>query len=366
MQGINIEKRLDTSLRKIAKALRRTDIHRVQCYEFDDRAAADDWIIRRHGRDLGGEGRISWGPLEIQRFQKDNSLIDLLDFVEKTSEGDATIQENAKTVREKPYILRRLTESKAGKELLALSEYDDKDGYRHSASKLNSTTLRNRLRAIFQDVADGHLNTRTLNKSSDIESYTAGLRQKLGKAKRAAKATPVSELIPPAQKAATTSSKSSSANKGKRVRGPRSTLAASKHIFNAPKTEKGKQLLREASTTKLLTHPLCSAFVLRAFIQHAVDDYMTKNSLPFWERNKQLDLTARTSRVIDHLIQQRRGKAMELRAVKRMLTSRTDATSIQALNDVHHDRFHIPPADALRNGWESAVALFVAVYGEVK
>ena len=53
-----------------------------------------------------------------------------------------------------------------------------------------------------------------------------------------------------------------------------------------------------------------------------------------------------------------------LKGVNRTLTSNSDPASIQALNDYHHDQYQVPAVDVLRNAWETAIPLFVAVYGK--
>ena len=78
---------------------------------------------------------------------------------------------------------------------------------------------------------------------------------------------------------------------------------------------------------------------------------------------KLLDLNNRAVKVIDHLVTTGKASAQQLRGAKRVLTNTTDPASIQALNDYHHDRYQVPSADVIRNGWDACVPLFVAVYG---
>jgi hypothetical protein len=70
--------------------------------------------------------------------------------------------------------------------------------------------------------------------------------------------------------------------------------------------------------------------------------------------------------VIDHLVANKVATNQELRGAKRVLTNTQDPSSIQALNDYHHDRYQLPSADTLRKGWEACVPLFIAVYGRAQ
>lgn len=69
--------------------------------------------------------------------------------------------------------------------------------------------------------------------------------------------------------------------------------------------------------------------------------------------------------MIDHLITVKKAKRGDLSGIKRRLAERANKnpSSIQALNDYHHDQYQVPDADALRSGWDDATALFVAVLG---
>ena len=95
---------------------------------------------------------------------------------------------------------------------------------------------------------------------------------------------------------------------------------------------------------------------------------MTDENLPMWETNARsnsvpLTLSQKAERVIQHLIDNKKATGTDLRGVKRTLTARTDPASIQALNDYHHGKYDVPAADVLRNAWDTAEPLFIAIYG---
>jgi hypothetical protein len=135
--------------------------------------------------------------------------------------------------------------------------------------------------------------------------------------------------------------------------------------FKLPINSKGQQLVREAMRLKLRDAPLSAAFILRGFIQFVVDTYMIENEISFWKDNHQLELHVRADTVIEHLVSSKIAKRSNLSAIKRKLAEKAskNPSSIQALNDYHHDQYAVPDPDALRAGWDDATALFVAVLG---
>lgn len=341
------------------------------CVIFPDREEADAWILRRHGRGMAGEGRIPWGPLEIQRFQGDRSVLDILDFVGHNGgyEADDWSDIRAK-LDKKSSILRRLLESKAGREALGLSEVADGEDQIPTSDRDPAYLVRV-LKRLLTDIVSGAVNTRTHNKASQIEKYFKDLPKDLQPSKANARAgyEPVRDLsTAPSTATATTTTPPAATTKKPaqtRVSGIRATLSPKQVEFKQPVNAKGVQFMREATRLKLKDAPLSCAFLLRGFIQFVVDGYMHDNGLPFWEDTKQLDLHVRADRVIEHLIANRRAKRGDLSGIKRKLAEKAskNPSSIQALNDYHHDQYQIPDADALRSGWDDATALFVAVLG---
>lgn len=338
------------------------------CVLFESRADAEDWILRRHGRNLEGEERIAWGPLEIQRFQGDRSVLDLIDFVQRN--GDYSPEQWA-VIRTKldrrSYVLRRFLESKAGRDVLGLSEVKD-GNVRRPASNRSAEYLVLILKKLFEDVVSGSIDTRQYNKAAQIQEYFDELPDVLRPKKKEKVATKFSELNisrrakPESPKAPASASSVPGKTRASR---PRDTLAPRQLEFKQPTNAKGQQFIREATRIKLKDAPLSAAFLLRGFIQFVVDSYMQSNSLPFWEDKKQLDLHVRADRVIDHLIAEKSAKRSDLSGIKRRLSERAsrNPSSIQALNDYHHDQYQVPDVDSLRSGWDDATALFVAILG---
>ena len=111
-----------------------------------------------------------------------------------------------------------------------------------------------------------------------------------------------------------------------------------------------------------------AAFVLRSFVELAINDYMDSNAIPKFEPNAagtsvELDLTKKADRVLMHILAADGSKNADLRGFRNNLLTKTSATSIQSLNGFIHNKFQIPTADALRAGWDCSVPIFVAAYG---
>ena len=85
LRGTKLPETLISSLTKLVAGFDANTVSELSCVRFANRSDANEWILRRHGRGMEGEGRIAWGPLEIQRFQKDRTVLDIIDFVEKNS-----------------------------------------------------------------------------------------------------------------------------------------------------------------------------------------------------------------------------------------------------------------------------------------
>lgn len=355
------------SLRSIADGFDRDKVgDRRLCVLFPNRAEADDWITRRHARDRGGEGQVFWGPLEIQRFTGDRSLLDILDFVDRSGAYEPADWAKVRAkLSKRSSVLRRFVDSKAGVSAFGLGE-EEYDGGKRPTSTRDATYLAAVLKKLFDDINAGRVTTRTHNKADELQSYFDKLSpDELKPANARTNSVPRSfhdlNLKPqPGAQAKATKPKPATTPPAK----IRDTLAPTRLPFRQPGSEKGKQFIREATKTKL-SEPLSAAFLLRGFIQHVVDLYMRSNSLPFKEGDKSLDLKARADRVCDHLIQSKKANASSLNGIRRRLgeKARKGAWSIAALNDYHHDEYQIPTADVLRAGWDDADALFVAILG---
>ncbi|WP_292066074.1 hypothetical protein [Brevundimonas sp. UBA7664] len=372
LNGTQLSDRVKKALAKISSDFTGTLPTSVDVVIFDDRAAADEWIERRHGRGLEGEARIPWNPLEIQRFQNDRSILDVIEFVGKNSTfSDDEWSEIKRAVEAKTSVLGRFLEAKVGIDWFGLV-VETIDGEDVPSFKVDASAAINFLSKLMSDIRDKVVDSRTHNKTPEIETYFG---QHAPASPISAQASPVkfrealvSDGKTRPRQSVSAKTKTASTTKTAKVKPPRRTLAEAKHPFAPPDTEKGKQLLREASKVLLADKPLASAFLLRAFLQHTIDVYMTAHSLPFFEnqagKTVKLDLKTKAERVLSHLVSSGAVSGTELHGVRRTLTGKNDPASIQALNDYHHDRYQIPAADVLRNAWESAKPMFIAVYGK--
>lgn len=356
----------------------------VDCVLFDSRKTANEWIHRRHGRGLEGEGRIAWNPLEIQRFQGDWTVLDILNFVERNSTfSEDEWQSIRNAVYNNSSTLSRFIDSEIGRKWLSL-EVLDKSGEKIPAFRSNELFVLSVLSQIFFDIQSEKITSRSYNKSSEIEEYFNSLPEDLHPNKEAMEKSKEKQRLfrdvtiadtveRPRVNMKPGSSKEKTAEKPKepstaktkttKPKPPRATLAPQRQPFAQPETVKGQELVREASSINLANMPLASAYILRAFLEHTIDSYMTTHKIPFWEGGDQLNFSVRAERVITHIEKNGGALAKDLKGVKRTLTSKSDPASIQALNDYHHNKYQIPGVDILRDAWDSAEPLFIAVYG---
>jgi hypothetical protein len=377
LQGTGLGDTIVKRLAKLAENFDAASADLISCVLFDTRADADEWILRRHGRGMEGEARIPWGTLEIQRFQKDRTVLDVIDFVERNStfSNDDWAQIRSE-IEAKPSVLRRFLDSKKGRDWLGMS-VKEKGGEKIPVFTQPPKFVLDVLTGIFEGIHAKRIDTRSHNKASEIEAYFDGLPKELhpsvkpGKTSMEFRDAEVKDgKNRPRQKHGAASAAAAKTAKGKttKIKAPRSTLAPSRHNFAQPTTSKGQALVREASRLRLADTPLSAAFVLRAFVQHTLEKYMTDENMPMWETNAkgsnvQLNLSQKAERVIQHLVDKKTATGTDLRGVKRTLTGKTDPASIQALNDYHHDKYDVPAADVLRNAWDTAEPLFIAIYG---
>ena len=338
----------------------------VECILFDDRKSADLWIARRHGRDLGGEGRLVWGPLEIERFQRDHTNLDVIGFLERNTSMPTTDWAAVKkAVENNSSSLNRFLSNKAFRRLIGLTVTTETDDSKVPYFTAAPDVVVNVLEKVFVDIREKRINTRTYNTAEEIEGYIEQLPSTLkgdGKHNAAPQKFRDAEIAKSEQPALAAKAAANTAKTTQATR-PRQTLAEKKHPFQQPETTKGQRLVYEASRLNTASYPLSSAYVLRAFIEHTVDSYMTTHSIPRQEGSKPLELHRRAEAVIAHLIAAKTASGQELRAAKRVLGDTKDKSSIQALNDYHHGQYVIPAADALRASWDACIPLFIAVYG---
>lgn len=216
---------------------------------------------------------------------------------------------------------------------------------------------------------DGIVDSRDLNKASDIEGYFQNLPNDLQPQKaKSGIPRPFKDIDIKKRPAATAASKTSTKQKTKSSPKPRLTLAPRRHPFNAPTSTKGEALLREAGGLDANRFTVSAAFVLRSFVELAINDYMEANKMPKSETNGrgtpvELDLTQKADRVLKHIVAADSSKNADLRGFRNNILTKTSPTSIQSLNGFVHNKFQIPTADALRAGWDCSVPIFIAAYG---
>lgn len=365
LAGTDLPAATQKALARESSGFERSEVEPLRCVRFDSRGQANDWIRRRHTGAAGGEGRITWKPLDIQRFSDDYTTIDIIDFVGRNAgyskEGWAKAQ--SALGGGKSTNLTRLLESAAGQEHLGITV--------HGASSRTTPHLQTEpkwalrvLKQIVDDILKGHVNSRRLNRAVDIEKYFVNLPTDL---------QPGPNTTAPAPKAFKDIDLTGSQAKPPPKRPPpktksaprtRRTLAPKRHPFETAGSTKLEMLLREASTLDTSRWPLSCAFVLRAVVELAVNDYLRAHSLPRGQGGAELDLKTKASNVVTHLSKSGTVPPADLRAFRNILLTRTSTCSIQSLNGFVHNPYQLPTADALRAGWEAVIPVLIATYGK--
>ena len=365
LEGTELSDKQKKSLIKAAAGFDRDDDTNVRCTLFPDRGSANAWIERRHTGHKEGEGRIEWGPLEIQRFRGDRTVLDVIDFVGRNAPYDderwstvrAAVDRNSST-------LDRFLRSRAGKDTLGMTTKKTNGEIRPYFARKPEFAARV-LTRLFDDIADGNVDSRSHNKAASIRSYFESL-PKTCQPSAANKSN--AQLFAEASVHRSRSKSKAKKKKSTQAKPPRRTLSPRRFSFAQPPTNKGQALIREATKIKLDETPMAAAYLLRAVLEHTIDYYMTVNRIPFREqrrgKNVELDLATRYERVKQHLIGSKRASAKDLRGATSALTTKSDPASIQSLNDYHHSRYRLPTVDALRTFWDNAEPFFAAVYGE--
>ena len=341
-----------------------SQVEPIRCVRFDDREEANDWIRRRHTGVKGGEGRITWKPLEIQRFSGDYTTIDAIEFVGRNADYSKEERSQAQSALDggKSTNLTRLLESARGRSHLGITVQDE--GSRKTPFLgADPEWALNVLKRIVDDILNNKVNSRHLNKASDIEKYFADLPPELQPGPDTGASTPkafrdisLAGSRPKPRRKPTA--------KKKPVPRARKMLAPKKHPFDVTSSKKLRMLVREAGSLNTERFPLSCAFVLRAVVELTVNEYLKANSLPLGPKGgAEFDLTKKATDVVQDLRSSGKVPAGDLRAFRNNFLNRTSAYSIQSLNGFVHNPYQLPTADALRAGWEAALPVLIATYG---
>ena len=362
LDGTGISASIKKSLKGAAKGFVRETVEPLRCVLFEDRDEANLWISRRHEGEDKGRGRITWGALEKQRFAGDGSTLDVIDFIIKNAASLEEGEEIRRLLKRNSTTLTRLLESSPGRKHLGIAVKREGEEAIPSTSYDPKWVLRV-LTKVIEDIKSKTINTRKLNKEKDIEDYLDGLPKVLQPSGQSmGKPRPFREFGTRAKGAFATST----STKSKRLPQDRLTLAPKKNPFKHPASEKARQLLKEAGNISVQNYRISSAFLLRAFVEYTVDKYIDDYSLPKTDQRSGRDLTLRqkAESAANHIEQSRKGMKKQLSGFRKLISGNGSPISIESLNASVHQNSEIPAADALVAGWEKAVPLFIATFGE--
>ena len=180
LAGTDLPEGTKKPLVREATGFERSEVEPIRCVCFDDREEANDWIRRRHTGVVGGEGRINWKPLEIQRFSGDYTTIDVIDFVGRSAGYSKEQWEQAQLALGggKSTNLTRLLESAAGQSHLGITVQTE-PSRRTPLLGVDPNWALLVLRRIVDDILKNEVNSRQLNTATDIEKYFANLSPEL-------------------------------------------------------------------------------------------------------------------------------------------------------------------------------------------
>ena len=365
LAGTDLPEGAKRPLVRAASGFDRLKVEPIRCVRFDGREEANDWIRRRHTGTAGGEGRITWKPLEIQRFSSDYTTIDVIDFVGRNAGYSKAEWEKAQSALGggKSTNLTRLMESAAAQSHLGITVQSEPSG-KTPILGADPTWALQVLKHIVDDILEKKVDSRRLNTTAHIEKYLANLPPQLQPGPHTTATTPRAfrDITLPGGAA---KPRQKPPPKSKPAPRTRNTLAPKRHEFDTTRFTKLGMLLKEAETLNVNKYPLSCAFVLRAVVELAVNDYLKANGLPLGPQGgPEFDLTKKASDVVAALRSSGKVPTGDLRAFRNNLLAKTSPCSIQSLNGFVHNRYNLPTADALRAGWEAAVPVLIAAYGK--
>ena len=366
LENENVSAVTRRSLAALASGFDRSRVEPIRCVLFEDRAAAEPWIRRRHTGEMKGEGRVQWNTLAVQKASGDDTVNEVVDFIrrnagfreEKWKEFQAALAQGKATT------FGRLLESTQGRQFLGISV--KKIGPRITPFlEADPKRVRQVLNRIVDDLLAGDTNTRTLHSSKQIDQYFSGLPLELHPADGEKEVHPgrafkdVNLGSPPKKPPP-----SKPPVRKKRVPPPRRMLAPPTHEFDTSGSAKFGDLVREASGMNIHKFPLASAFLLRAVVEMTVNRYLGENGLPLGAKGNEFKLSRKADDALKHIVGNRKLRRSELQPFRSRLLGSSSPCSIQSLNGFVHNDHALPTAEHLRVAWEAAVPLFVATYGK--
>ena len=391
LDGTAVSPAIKKSLLKISNKFNRSIVDPIRCVKFDHRGDADEWIHRRHTGGANGEGRINWGPLEIQRFQDDQTILDILDFVGRNADYSDEEWSSTRSAIEsrKSSNVDRILQSAPGRKHIGISVLETNHS-RVPMLKSDPEWALKVLTRIIEDVRDDVINSRIYNKASEIQEYfdelPIDLQPKDGDFTPRAfreinlkNITGDESLSDPSKDTSTEkkdqidgkpNKKQKTERKLKGVPKDRKTLAPRRHHFNIPSSPKGEKLLREAGLLDADKFTIAAAFVLRGLLELAINDYFELHNLTKDDENSSAGrgdkLSRKAQKVVEHIVSQDPLKKNDMNGFRRQIINNNSLVSIQSLHGFVHGKFQIPTAEALRSGWDCSIPIFIATYGSVK
>lgn len=260
--------------------------------------------------------------------------------------------------------LQRILDTPKAREQLGIDF--DKNG--EVSGKVTRDAFKRAFSRILTDIANGQIDTRTLNKAEEVERYLETIRDVLPTTKQqgtfkkgdfASKPpTAPTKPVPPPPKARPKFRQSAALI----PHGTRCTL----------KSERIRDVFEELRTLKLDKHPNAAAVLFRILLEMCVGHYLsvTKQDRPLLERgkkeNKPSDWYPALRQLLDAIIKDPTIEIQPLarKRLNKFLSDPKSSLSLDGLDGYVHNKFAFPSSKDLRGYWEVFENLFLVILNE--
>lgn len=297
------------------------------------------WIALRHTGENEGAGLVPWGATEQGRYLERTAgkkaiELQFIDRYVEHTQGDAAAADRARKVP--TTTLKRLLESKPVRDRLGITINDAGWAY----SDYPGDELHKWLRRVIEDLSNGKVNARDLNKTKQmtdyIDSFGAHELPEAGKAlKQPIPVEPVGKAAtPPVSK--------------KETKGSKRKPWSLRELKIRPTQTRLRDIVQELEQVSVERAPNIHGVMLRVFVELSTDDYLSHHKIVVPpDDGSEVTLKARINAAAAHL--QKAGKLTknEVTATNKM-TAHARFYSTQTLNQfLHNQNLHPSPSDVI-------------------
>ena len=348
-------------LRELAKDFAEAPIAAVTCVVFEDREAADHWILLKHRGEQKGRGVVPWDTVEAARFEerrgqasRNAAAIAAVDLVRKSGKLDA--ETLARLGKVPITTVQRLLQDPDVRELLGIELRDGR-----LWSTLPESEVLKGLTRIIADAARGKLPVSRVDKKEDRRKYMEEFSARDLPSPKAARGEAREIAREPSEATAqapgdasgkTAKSRSVPSTQSRPTTIPRSTVLAVKGH------RKANDIYRELKQLDVRKTPIAAGVLLRVFLELTLDHY-----LETVVGKKVKEFREKITTVADYLEEQ---KIMGKKALTGLRLAadeeRVLAVSLTTLHQYVHSKELAPSADNLRSAWNQLESFFMVIW----